>query len=143
VPLFSTTKEKRAGVTNHVLQSTARKSRGEPTLTDRDTLTQELTALMKAHNAWTIRVERLRREAQALGAGPAQPEPEALLAAVTDLEEQLRSAQAELEGARTLAAGWEQKARSLSQVLYKERSERSRRIRELEQELMQLRQGEI
>jgi len=102
--------------------------------TDIDTLTQEVAALMKAHNTWTMRVERLRRTAQALTDGDSPS------AAVADLEGLLRQTEAELEAARARAAEWESKARSLSQLLYKERSERCRRIRELEQELSQRKQ---
>lgn len=104
--------------------------------TDCDNLTRELAALMQAHNQWTARVERLRRTAQQL---ERSGDVETLLDAVTELDEQLGRTRAELQAAQALAAEWEQKARSLSQTLYKERSEKARRIRDLQDELSQLR----
>lgn len=104
--------------------------------TDCDHLTRELAALMQAHNQWTARVERLRRTAQQL---ERSSDLETLLDAVTDLDEQLGRTMAELQEARALAAEWEQKARTLSQTLYKERSEKARRIRGLQDELAQMR----
>lgn len=106
--------------------------------TDRDTLTQELAALMHAHNKWTTRVERLRRLARNLADDSAAAPPPPAAPAGPELAEQLARALAELEAARTVAADWEQKARGLSQTLYKERSEKARRIRALEQEVMAL-----
>ena len=82
---------------------------------------------MQAHNRWTARVARLRRQT----GDPTIPEGPAL----KYLEEQLALTSAALAEMRSQATEWEQKARHLSQVLYKERSERSRRIRELEDEL--------
>ncbi|HWI63280.1 MAG TPA: hypothetical protein VNT75_15685 [Symbiobacteriaceae bacterium] len=96
-------------------------------LTDAETLSRELAALMQAHNRWTARVARLQRQT----GEPAAPQTPAL----KYLEEQLALTSEALAQARSQAADWEQKARHLSQQLYKERSERSRRIRELEDEL--------
>lgn len=97
--------------------------------TTHEALSRELTALMEAHNRWTARVAGLQRLASSLA------EPDRGMAA------ELERAQAELAAAEARAAEWEQKARHLSQLLYRERSERSRRIRELEQELDRIKRG--
>lgn len=116
---------------------------------DRDVITQELAALMRAHNRWTARVRRLQRIAAALGdalpeaqavpedilpspPGPDHsPELERLQAELSSLheamhraEEDLQAAQGEREQLRAQAADWEHKARVLAHHITRQRREK-------------------